>query len=59
VSAAIEAISASKIDLNAAPKPDDEGSVSYCPRCHVQFKSAGVMCHICDDVRVVPFQAPS
>ena len=55
VSAALEAISASKIDLDAAPDRDDDGSVSYCPRCHTQFKSAGVMCHICDDVPVVPF----
>lgn len=58
-SAALEAISASKIDLDAAPDRDDDGSVSYCPRCHAQFKSAGVMCHVCDEVRVVPFQAPN
>ena len=57
VSAAIEAISASKVDLDAAPNREDDGTVSYCPRCHTQFKSAGIMCHICDDVRVVPFQA--
>jgi hypothetical protein len=55
VSAAIEAMSASTIDLDAAPDRDDDGSVSYCPRCHTQFKSAGIMCHICDDVPVVPF----
>ena len=59
VSAAIEAISTSRIDLDAAPNQDDDGSVSYCPRCHAQFKSAGAVCHICDDVAVVPFQAPS
>jgi hypothetical protein len=39
----------------AAPDKEDEGSVSYCPRCHVQFKRAGVMCHICNEVEVVPF----
>ena len=55
VSAALEAIDASKIDLDAAPDRDDDGSVSYCPRCHAQFKSAGVMCHICDEVAVRPF----
>jgi hypothetical protein len=57
VSAAIESISASKVDLHAAPNREDDGTVSYCPRCHTQFKSAGVMCHICDDVAVVPFCA--
>jgi hypothetical protein len=59
VDAAIEAIAASRIDLDAAPDRDDDGSVSYCPRCHTQFQSTAVMCHICDEVRVVPFQAPN
>jgi hypothetical protein len=57
VSAAIAAISVAKIDLDAAPDRDADGAVSYCPRCHAQFKSAGVMCHICSDVPVVPFHA--
>ena len=55
VSSAIASIRASSIDLYAAPAPEDEGSVSYCPRCHAQFKSASVSCHLCDDVQVVPF----
>ena len=55
VAAANDAIRAAKIDLHAAPDKEDEGSVSYCPRCHVQFKSAAVMCHVCDTVEVVPF----
>jgi hypothetical protein len=55
-SAAIEAVRASNIDLGTAPLPEDEGSASYCPRCHAQFRRAGVICHICDDVQVVPFR---
>jgi hypothetical protein len=55
VSAAIEAIRAAKVDLHSAPDKEDEGSVSYCPRCHAQFRSGGVMCHVCDAVEVVPF----
>jgi hypothetical protein len=55
--AAIEAMSASKVDIHGAPDRDDAGSVSYCPRCHAQFQREGVTCHVCGDVPVVPFDA--
>jgi hypothetical protein len=45
-----------KIDLLDAPKPWDNQSKSYCPRCLCQFQIDDGECHDCVGVRLVPFK---